>query len=170
MADKVDTRTREPEQPMGFYEQVLNTYQQLRDEVSLGAVVLRSKDEPWEQARQGRLRFFSHFAKWNKLAAPGWMVFEQDIRRHSGKHVHQGGLVIFVMDGVGYSVVDGVRYDWKKGDLIVLPIKPGGCEHQHFNLKEGEPCHWMAFVFRPFEERLGNQFQQREISSEWQPA
>ena len=103
-------------------------------------------------------------------AAPGWSVFQHDIRRHSGKHVHQGGLVIFVLEGRGYSVVDGVRYDWKKGDLIVLPIKPGGCEHQHFNLKEGEPCHWMAFVFRPFEERLGNQFQQHEISSEWQPA
>ena len=170
MAQNVGTRTREPEPPMGLYDEILNIYKQKRENAAKGAVVIRSKDTLWEQARQGRLRFFSHLRYFDKLAAPGWLVFEQDIRRHSGKHVHQGGLNIFVLEGKGYTVVDGVRYDWKKGDLIVLPIKPGGCEHQHFNLKEGEPCHWMAFVFRPFEERLGNQFQQREISSEWQPA
>ena len=133
----------------------------------MGAVVLHAKDTEWQQGRQGRVRYISHFSFWHKQAAPGWMVFEQDIRRHSGKHVHQGGLNIFVLEGIGYSTVNGVRYDWKKGDLIVLPIQPGGCEHQHFNLREGEPCRWMAFVYRPLKDALGQEFRQVETSPDW---
>ena len=133
----------------------------------MGAVVIRSSETEWESTRQGRLRYFSHFSFWGKLAASGWQIFEQDIRRHSGKHVHQGGLVIFCLEGQGYTVVEGERYDWKKGDLIVLPIKPGGCEHQHFNAVEGTACHWIAFVFRPLEERTGNEFRQVAVTTDW---
>ena len=167
MSQRVDTRMREPEQPVGVYEQSMATFVRMREQTATGAVVVRSKDLDWEQSRQGRLKFFSHVGVWERLAAPGWSVFEHDIRRHSGKHVHQGGLCIFVLEGRGYTVVDGVRYDWKKGDLIVLPIKQGGIEHQHFNAVEGQPCHWIAFVFRPLTDLLANQLVQREVSPEW---
>jgi len=167
MSQRVETREREPEQPAGLYEESY-AYHKLRDEqAAKGAVVVRNRDVEWETARQGRLRYFCHRRSWDRLAATGWHVFEQDIRRHSGKHVHQGGLVIFVLEGRGYSVVDGVRYDWKKGDLIVLPIMPGGCEHQHFNLQEGQPCRWMAFVYRPLKDALGQEFRQVETSPDW---
>ena len=46
-------------------------------------------------------------------------------RPRSGKHRHQGGLVIYVLEGKGYSIVDGERKDWEKGDLVLLPMKPG---------------------------------------------
>ena len=170
MSQRTQTQSREPDPPMGLYEETFNYHKQKREQQANGTVVIRSKETEWETARQGRLRYFSHHRFYSKLAAPGWQIFQQDIRRHSGKHVHQGGLVIFVLQGTGYTVVNGVRYDWKKGDLIVLPIQPGGCEHQHFNSNEGEPCHWMAFVYRPLKESLGSEFTQRELSPEFQPA
>lgn len=170
MRQRVQTQNREPDQPSGFYEELVQTYKREQEERSTGAVVIRAKELEWEVARQGKLRWFSHMRFWHKLAAPGWHIFEQDIIRHSGKHVHQGGLGIFVKEGKGYSVVDGVRYDWEGGDLIVLPIKPGGCEHQHFNLEEGESCKWIAFVYRPFSDCMGDSLNQREVSPDWKPS
>jgi quercetin dioxygenase-like cupin family protein len=79
-------------------------------------------------------------------------VFTHEVRKISGKYRHQGELVIYVIDGKGYSVVDGERVDWEKGDLVLLPIlvllpmKPGGVEHQHFNLDPEKPALWMAFI------------------------
>src|SRR5439155_811034 len=75
-----------------------------------------------------------------------WNVFVQDIRVHSGKHRHQGGLVIYIMEGEGYSVVDGERHDWEAGDLLLLPVKKGGVEHQHFNKDDAHPAKWIAFI------------------------
>lgn len=170
MTQSVKTTTREPEQPSGLYEESYAAWVKKREQTATGAIVVRSKDTPWEVARQGRLRYFCHMRFWHQQAAPFWHIFEQDIRRHSGKHVHQGGLVIFVLEGKGYTIIDGIRYDWEKGDLMVLPIKPGGVEHQHFNSVEGESCHWMAFVYKPQMEALANELKQRETSSEWNPS
>lgn len=52
---------------------------------------------------------------------------------HSGKQKHQGGRVHYVKEGKGYTVVDGVKHEWEKGDLILIPIKPNGVVFQHFN-------------------------------------
>lgn len=170
MTQQVRTSIREPGQPTGLYEEGIASWRERREQTAKGAVVIRSRDAQWEDARQGRLRYLSHMRFWKDLAAPGWSVFEHDIRRHSGKHVHQGGLAIFVLEGRGYTVVDGVRYDWQAGDLILLPIKPGGCEHQHFNLAEGNPCRWVAFTFRPLKEIIANELIQRDVSPDWKPA
>ena len=55
-----------------------------------------------------------------------------------------------MITGKGYSVVDGERIDWQAGDLLLLPIKPGGVEHQHFNINPGSECRWIAFSYMPF--------------------
>ena len=39
----------------------------------------------------------------------------------SGKHGHQGGLVIYVIDGTGYSVINGERVDWEKAISSCYP-------------------------------------------------
>ncbi len=48
--------------------------------------------------------------------------------------------------GEGYSVVDGERLDWEAGDLLLLPLQPGGVEHQHFNRSPDQPVKWIAFI------------------------
>jgi gentisate 1,2-dioxygenase len=69
-----------------------------------------------------------------------------------------------VITGKGYSVVDGERVDWQAGDLLLLPIKPGGVEHQHFNLQPGADCRWIAFSYMPFFDHVGSEFTQTEVS------
>jgi len=60
-----------------------------------------------------------------------------------------------------------VRYDWEAGDLILLPVKPGGVEHQHFSLGD-EPARWMAFINESVFMWAGTQMEQVETHYDWQ--
>ena len=97
-----------------------------------------------------------------------WIVFTHEIRTASGKHKHQGGLVIYVIEGKGYSEVDGERVDWEAGDVVLLPLRPGGVEHQHFNLDPDKPAVWIAFIRRAIQEFVASELQQTQVSKEFQ--
>jgi len=118
--------------------------------------------------RQGRCRFYAHLGR-TDLANPDWICFRHEIHTHSGRHVHQGGLALFVTKGRGYTVCNGRRVEWKAGDVILLPIEPGGVEHQHFNLGD-EPCEWIAFAFNPWLDAMGNGYEQRQNHPDYRPA
>ena len=40
---------------------------------------------------------------------------------HTRAHRHTGGVVYHVITGSGYSIIDGVRYDWGAKDTFVVP-------------------------------------------------
>ena len=52
---------------------------------------------------------------------------------HTGKQRLQGGLVHYILEGRGYTVLNGVKHEWEAGDCVVFPILPNGVEYQHFN-------------------------------------
>ena len=168
MVEKVVERSKEPEPSELLYEFSFKYRAEYRRQRAEGAIIIKDKDAPWEQNRQGYLKHYCHPKFWTQQAVPYWYVFRNRIRTHSGKHRHQGGLGIFVLEGKGYTVVDGVRYDWEKDDLILLPVKPEGCEHQHFNTDpSGQPAEWLAFIFSQFRDALGDATEQREVSPDW---
>jgi gentisate 1,2-dioxygenase len=117
--------------------------------------------------RQGYIKYYMMTGVYNDVPLQDWRVFVHDIKTHSGKHRHQGGLVIYVLEGRGYSVVDGERKDWEKGDLLLLPIKPGGVEHQHYNLEPGKGCRWIAFLHEHVMENLALLIEQTEESPQY---
>lgn len=55
----------------------------------------------------------------------------------TGKHGHRhtSASINYHISGHGYSVVDGVRVDWKAGDLLLSA--PGWSEHAHYHGAEG---------------------------------
>lgn len=130
-----------------------------------GKKVIKGKEIPWVLNRQGYIRTFMH-DDYEGLANRHWSIFSHDIRVHSGRHRHQGGINLFVLKGRGYTMVDGQRYDWKEGDLILLPIKKGGVVHQHFNL-EGKPSRWVAFRHIPGADMIGRFREQKENIPDW---
>ncbi len=148
MVERALERKRESEPKELMYDFGVRTQNDAVRQRAEGKVIIRGKDKEWEQSRQGLLKFMLYQTDWDDVGTPGWHLFINTIKQHSGRHTHQGGLVLFVLDGKGYTVVDGVRYDWEEDDLILLPIKPGGCEHQHFNTDPTKPAVWMAFSFR----------------------
>lgn len=166
MSDFTTTRMREREpEPTGAYERFLEKQSKRLERTTQGQIVIRKDDMPVERSRQGILRWYL-----NSQEDPGdataasaiqeWDVFIHEIHRHSGMHRHQGGLVIYVVKGRGYTIVEGERKDWKAGDLLLLPVVPGGVAHQHFNEDPDAHAEWIAFIYRPMHDAIGSYIEQ----------
>jgi hypothetical protein len=162
-------REKEPAQLDGgeHYEETLRLRAEARERARTGKIVIKGKELPWRQSRMGCTKRYLNWHTEGDTAAEDWTVFIKDLKVHSGKHRHQGGIQLFVLEGEGATVVDGERVDWEKWDLIVLPVKPNGCEHQHFSKVPGESAKWMAFRYHPFSRVLGNLFEHVEDSIDW---
>lgn len=57
-------------------------------------------------------------------------IFEEVAHSSSHKHAHTEAM-LYVLEGRGYSEIDGVRYDWEAGDAVHVP--PRMTVHEHFN-------------------------------------
>jgi mannose-6-phosphate isomerase-like protein (cupin superfamily) len=60
-------------------------------------------------------------------------VFEEAPRTRSHRHTHTEAM-LYVLEGSGYSEIDGKRYDWEAGDAVHVP--PRMTLHEHFNDSE----------------------------------
>ncbi len=69
---------------------------------------------------------------------------------HTGKHSH-GEEAIYIVEGKGFSVVDGLRYDWETGSCLFIPF---GIAHQHFNLGE-TTVRYLSATALPLERFVG---------------
>ncbi len=161
MVQKEVVKEKEAEIKENVYDYQERRVKEMKQRALTGVKVIRGKDNPFALNRQGYIRHYAHEER-TDLACPNWAIFSHDIRVHSGRHRHQGGYHLFVIKGVGYTTVDGIRYDWKEGDLILLPIKKGGVVHQHFNL-DGKPSRWVAFNHLRFAETYGRFREQKEV-------
>ncbi|MBI2953246.1 MAG: cupin domain-containing protein [Chloroflexi bacterium] len=163
MIDKTKTMAREPGPRGDLYEGHLSARRKFIELQNTGKLLIKSSEREFQTGRQGKTKKYMYPDVWPENALQEWSVFMHDIVSHSGKHRHQGSLVIFVLEGRGHSVVEGVRMDWKKGDLILLPLKPGGIEHQHFNAVPGESCKWIAFIYLPMYNQVASFTEQIEL-------
>lgn len=134
------------------YESMLRWRADWLEKQMTGKLLVRANERDFEASRQALLKRYVTFEFTPEVASTNWSVFLNDVKQHSGRHKHQGGLVLFVIEGNGSTDIDGTLYKWKRGDLITLPIRPGGVEHQHFNDDAGKDCRWVAFYYKPFED------------------
>ncbi len=57
-------------------------------------------------------------------------IFEEAPHSGSHRHAHTEAM-LYVLEGQGYSEIDGQRYDWEQGDAVHVP--PRMTVHEHFN-------------------------------------
>ena len=62
------------------------------------------------------------------------------------KHGHVNEAAFYILDGVGYEIHDGVRYDWKAGDVAIVH---NNCVHQHFNASKDKPARALVIKTKP---------------------
>ncbi len=62
------------------------------------------------------------------------------------KHGHVNEAAFYILDGAGYEIHDGMRYDWKAGDVAIVH---NNCVHQHFNASEREPARALVIKTKP---------------------
>jgi gentisate 1,2-dioxygenase len=144
-------------------------FESQRIRAETGPVVIRADEIPWFQNRQAsRIKYLLTPQK-TETGLQTMEVFVREDANQSGMHRHQGGLVIYVLEGTGHTVVDGVAYHWEPDDLLLLPLKPGGVAHQHFNDTAGRPSRWLAFIVNAFRDHLGNEMVQIVDAPSWRP-
>jgi gentisate 1,2-dioxygenase len=64
----------------------------------------------------------------------------------TSKHGHVNEAAFYILDGKGYEIHDGIRYDWEAGDIVVVH---NNCVHQHFNGSEREPARSLVLKTKP---------------------
>jgi quercetin dioxygenase-like cupin family protein len=115
---------------MTFYDDWLAMWQRATDEKKSARKVTHEEDIEWVETVQDY--------KVGLLIAPElgfrtWgtesLIAEIPPGCHTGKHKH-GEESIHIVQGSGFSIINGVRYDWHTGGTLVVPF---GAEHQHFN-------------------------------------
>ncbi len=74
------------------------------------------------------------------------VFFEQEIPpgSRSGRLKFQGGQVIYVLEGRGHTLIDGVKHSWEGGDLLNLPLRKDGIIVQHVNDDPDKPARFVA--------------------------
>ncbi|MEO7743519.1 MAG: cupin domain-containing protein [Usitatibacter sp.] len=64
----------------------------------------------------------------------------------SQKHGHVNEAAFYILDGDGYEVHDGIRYDWHAGDVAIVH---NNCVHQHFNASSTRPARALVIKTKP---------------------
>ncbi len=64
----------------------------------------------------------------------------------SQKHGHVNEAAFYILDGEGYEIHDGIRYDWKAGDIAIVH---NNCVHQHFNASTDKPARALVIKTKP---------------------
>ena len=120
---------------------VLNSYDRylklFHDEIvfcqTISHVALE-QEQPWEWTPQGKLKWIVH-PDTVTAAKDIWVYFQEiPAGSRSGQHRHAAEELVLVLEGRGYDIHDGKRWNWEEGDLICIPSLT---THQHFNLGDG---------------------------------
>lgn len=125
-------------------ENLLEWLYQLRDyqreHQRNGAWLIKGKDLPWELNRQGKMKWFLHPALDN-TSIRSMFFFMQEIPPGSKSGVQKtpGGQVMYIIQGRGYTLLDGERHDWEAEDVVNIPIRANGVQVQHVNIDRREP-------------------------------
>ena len=64
----------------------------------------------------------------------------------SQKHGHVNEAAFYILDGDGYEIHDGIRYDWSAGDVAIVH---NNCVHQHFNASSSKPARALVIKTKP---------------------
>jgi hypothetical protein len=116
-----------------------------REQRGKGLQVVKEKDLPLETNPMGQMKWYMH-PNIKDLCVNMMMVYQQEIRpgSRSGRIKFQGGQVIMILEGQGYTSIDGVKHTWKKGDVLNLPLRDDGIIVQHFNTDTKETAKFLA--------------------------
>ena len=127
--------------PKSRYKELIQLRDKERKRVARSNVSVKGQELPWEKNPQGLMKWYMH-PNIDQTAHKFLIFYAQKIppAGRSGKQKCQGNVVFVVVEGRGYSLLDGIRYDWKEGDLFQLPIKLEGVVFQHFNASENKPA------------------------------
>ena len=87
--------------PENAYEAAIQYQDRVLERGRTGTVVVRDEDRPWENTRQGRIRYFLHPNMYPDTVLQEWRVFSPVSCTQSRKERHPGGGASFFFSGKG---------------------------------------------------------------------
>lgn len=136
---KADERTRQEARAKqlaltNYWDELLAMRDRQREQRKNGVMVIKGSSLPQEINRQGLMRWYLHPAITDTILNTH-MFFEQEIPpgSRSGRLKFQGEQVMYILEGKGYTLIDGVKHHWKAGDVVNLPLRKLGIVIQHVN-------------------------------------
>src|SRR5918996_2658034 len=85
----------------------------------------------------------------------------------TSKHGHVNEAAFYILDGKGYEIHDGIRYDWQAGDIVIVH---NNCVHQHFNASPTKPARALVMKTKPMFMFMNMLFQKTVIPRPTTPA
>ena len=133
------------------YDYYLRLYEEERHWRQTVPQVIKQSDRAWEDTRNGRVLWFLH--PQHPALQTGLRMCESYVQElppggKSGKHLHVGEEVHFIIEGRGYDVIDDQRWDWETNDVVAIPEH---ATHQSFNADPAHPARFIAFKSRLYE-------------------
>ncbi len=137
MAERMGESTNERGEQLAqrnLFAELLALRDKQREERQGAVWLVKGDTLPWEQNPLGKMRWYLH-PMLDDTAVRTLTFAVQEIAPggRSGRLQFQGGQVIYVWQGRGHTLLDGVRHPWEAGDVINLPLRTEGITVQHFN-------------------------------------
>jgi quercetin dioxygenase-like cupin family protein len=133
-----------------FYGKWLNYWDDEQQERRTARKSISEEELAWVRTKQD-WRAALLGARENGFITSGTtMLAEIPVRWHTGKHSH-GEEAVYIVEGKGFSVIDGLRYDWETGSCLFIPF---GAAHQHFNSGDKAVRYFSAMAL-PLERFVG---------------
>ena len=128
-----------------FWGDLLQLRDQQREARKTAIQVVRGDELPQEINQQGLMRWYMH-PSIDDTALTSLMFFEQEIPpgSRSGRYKFQGEQVIYILEGKGFTILDGVKHHWVAGDVLNIPIRKKGVVIQHVNVDPDKPAKFVA--------------------------
>ncbi len=160
-------------QQITLLDQLFERRDKEREDLKAAQMTIAGNELQLENNRMGLYRWFLHPGMKN-IATRALLVWIQEIppKSRSGKQKTQGGQVIIILEGQGYTEIDGVRHDWEENDAIFLPLLPDGTVYQHFNAHSEKWAKILCVepnLFDPLGVDKGSGFEQLEDSPDYRP-
>lgn len=80
----------------------------------------------------------------------------------TSNHRHGYESLVYVLEGEGYTIMEGVRYDWRAGDAIYTPP---WCWHQHFATEKSGTVRYLTATNMPLLQSMGQTLLREESQS-----
>jgi gentisate 1,2-dioxygenase len=116
-----------------------------------GKVLVKSEDLDWGPTPMGRVAYGVDPKLGFHVKLLGGLFAEIPPGKRSGAHRHIYEETNYVIAGEGYSIIEDQKYQWKKGDTLVIPVFAW---HQHFNSGK-EQARFLVITNRPAMESTG---------------
>ena len=128
-----------------FWDETIALRDRQRDLRKNAVQVVRAAELPQEINPMGLMRWYLHPSITDTVIS-SLVFFEQEIPPGSrtGRLKFQGGQVIYVLEGRGHTMIDGVKHSWEGGDVLNLPLRKDGIIVQHVNDDPDKPAKFVA--------------------------